>query len=511
MSTHEITPLEVSTPDGPILVLSGKDREKMRRMIAEKKALPRHYQAKLLADVSRFRRIRWSRQTGKSYSMALDSVLLGGETNKNVMQLSASADLTKELMLKTAFHAEVIGGIAGEMQREILRGGMDETLYVDSDGIKITQTTVTLNNGARIIGRPANPRTARGFTAHVKLDEFAMHKDSDEIWAAAFGSISSDQSLRLDVGSTPKGKKGRFYQICQAKTIEEGGIWSDHTLTIHQAIAQGLPNVNAAELQEALDDDQLWNQEYLVEFVDEADAFLSYELIRTCEHEGLHVARVSAARTDSDEEIVERLRLAKLIDLLAIGTGELFLGIDIGRRRDLTVFWILEKVGGVYWARGVIELHTMPFRHQQALAEAIMGQLNIRRCCGDETGIGMMLMENLTHRFGASRVEPITFTEANKARLAEHLRPKFEEQAARIPIDKRIREDLHGIKKSEGPGGHVRYAGDKSGSKSGVHPDHFWGLALGINAAEAAPVYEFTPGVTVHLVKRAAMDKGVMI
>lgn len=34
----------------------------------------------------------------------------------------------------------------------------------------------------RIIGLPANPETARGFTGDVLLDEFAMHAFDREIW-----------------------------------------------------------------------------------------------------------------------------------------------------------------------------------------------------------------------------------------------------------------------------------------------------------------------------------------
>src|SRR5690606_39045036 len=41
---------------------------------------------------------------------------------------------------------------------------------------------VELPNGTRITSLPANPDTARGFSANVYLDEFAFHQDSKKIW-----------------------------------------------------------------------------------------------------------------------------------------------------------------------------------------------------------------------------------------------------------------------------------------------------------------------------------------
>ena len=46
----------------------------------------------------------------------------------------------------------------------------------------------------RIIGLPADPQTARGFTGDVLLDEFAMHAFDREIWAAMFPTAHRGRS-----------------------------------------------------------------------------------------------------------------------------------------------------------------------------------------------------------------------------------------------------------------------------------------------------------------------------
>ena len=65
----------------------------------------------------------------------------------------------------------------------------------------INALEVILPNGSKITAIPANPDTARGFSANVFLDEFAFHKDSREIWKALFPVISAGWKLRV-VSST---------------------------------------------------------------------------------------------------------------------------------------------------------------------------------------------------------------------------------------------------------------------------------------------------------------------
>jgi phage FluMu gp28-like protein len=496
-----------STPQGNIVKLTKAQREKIKRSMDDAGFSPREYAQKFLGDKSRFRRARWSRQTGKTTNIAQDNVLTAGRTNRDVMNLSASADQTKELMLRVAVFAEIFHGVAGEIQREILAGTLDETLYVDDDKVRITQTTVALPGGQRMIGRPANPRTARGFSMHTRLDEFSMHHDQKAIWQAAFPSITSNEALTLVVSGTPNGKGDKFFDICTAPSTEEGGIWSDHTVTIYDAVAQGL-NVDPEVLHELAGDEDTWRQEYLVEFIDEATAFLTYDMISACQHEGLKVIhRLEPVKVDGKD--VLDYDLATLLPIESLTGGSLYMGIDIGRRRDLTVLWIWEIVGNIAWTRAQIELSKVPFRIQEKMAHDLIGGYEIRRTCVDETGIGMMLAEGLKTDFGEARVEPLSFTEAVKQQLAEGMRPKFEDRLCRIPIDKKVREDLHGITKLTTAGGHVRYLGERSGKAGVIHPDRFWAAALGLHAAEAPPVTQFVMGQTAFTLPR--LSEGVMI
>lgn len=468
--------MAAATPEPAVLPAATRDA--IKRAVDDGRLFaPRPYQADRLASESRFNLDNWSRQTGKSFTAGVDSVLLAGATATLVMQLSASLDQTKELMLKTAIAAEAVMGVAGEIQREVMSGALDETLYVEdldggggtSGGIRITQTVIDLGGGVRIVGRPANPRTARGFSGHVKLDEFGMHLDPDEIWAAAAPSITSDPRLRLDVMSTPGIRTDdKFAQLCLG--AERGdNDFAYRRVTIHDAIADGL-DADADELKRQLGDEDRWRREYLCEFVDEAGALLTYDLIRGCQHEGLTKA------LPADPRHWDEAGLGWNPD-----EGTLYAGIDFGRRHDLTVIWLGQMLGDVLWTRAIVELRNVDFTQQLDLIELILGTLPVRRACVDQTGMGEAPVDILVRRFG-SKVEGVKFSAPVKAELAEPFRGRFQDRLIRVPIDATLTEDLHSIRKSVTAAGNVRYLGERTADG---HADRFWAGALCNHAAKA--------------------------
>ena len=81
----------------------------------------------------------------------------------------------------------------------------------------LRQLEITLPNGVRIIGLPANPLTARGHTGDVFLDEFAMHAADDAIWASLFPTLlRGDDDLNL--ASLPLGWcRPMGFQVIQSR------------------------------------------------------------------------------------------------------------------------------------------------------------------------------------------------------------------------------------------------------------------------------------------------------
>jgi phage FluMu gp28-like protein len=397
------------------------------------------YQKRWIEDRAQKKIWLASRQIGKSFTLSLEAVDEASRTKCVNLILSASLRQSKEVMQKVYAHLRVLKALSPAI-----------------DTNNETKEEVELPNGSRIISLPASPDTVRGFSGNVFLDEFAFHGSPEDIWRAMYPTITRGYKIR--VSSTAQGKN-LFYRIWS----EEGNGFSRHLTDIYMAKEQGL-KVDIDELKKGCMDPDTWAQEFECQFLDEASAYITYDMITACENDA----------ADMDLHLTER------------PMGEFYLGVDIGRKKDLTVFWLWEKLGDVFWTRMVRVLLNTSFRVQQDFLFHLMDGgfgPHVRRACVDATGIGAQMAEEARDNFG-SRVEPVVFTGAVKEDLAVTMRRKFEDRRVRIPADRDIREDIHAVKKISTPAGNIRF--DAERTELG-HADRFWAAALGLHAGDGAP------------------------
>ena len=319
------------------------------------------YQRRWFDDRSRFKLGKFARQTGKTFTTTLECV---DDSFEHVVKqartrwviLSRGERQAKEAMDEgVKVHAKAYGLTFDEYQTE----------YTVGD-VKYSALEVAFPHGSKITALPANPDTARGFSANVFLDEFAFHKDSGAIWKALFPVISAGWKLR--VTSTPNGKSGKFYELDTA--ADE--TWSRHSVDIYQAVADGLPR-DIDELRAGLADEDAWSQEYELKYLDEASAWLSYELITSCE---------DPRAGDPD----------------GYQGGPCYVGVDIGLRHDLWVCQVLEEVGDVLWDRERIELKREKFATHDAALDEVMSRYRVARVNKDQTGMGEKPVEDAKRR-----------------------------------------------------------------------------------------------------------------
>jgi phage FluMu gp28-like protein len=314
---------------------------------------------------------------------------------------------------------------------------------------------VTFPRGSKITALPANPDTARGFSANVFLDEFAFHKDSQAIWRALFPVVSAGHKLR--VTSTPNGKANKFYEL---DTGADDDGWFRHVVDIYQAVADGLPR-DIEALRAAIGDEDAWAQEFELKYLDEASAWLSYELITACED-------------------------AAAGDPAGYQGGPCFVGRDIGRRNDLHVIYVCEQIGDVLWERERIEQKRATFAAMDAAFDDVMTRYRVARACIDQTGMGEKVVEDAQARWG-SRVEGVLFTGPNKLILATAGKEAFEDRRIRIQEgDPKLRADLHKLRKVASATGAPRFVAERDDD----HADRTWALFLAIHAA-AGPIAEY--------------------
>ena len=396
------------------------------------------YQAEWLADDSRYKIGMWSRQTGKSFATACEAVVdcVFLRPGQHWVVLSAGERQALEWMRKARFWVE-----AFQKAVHIVEPKYTEMLHA-SDA-SLSKSEIQFENGSRITAIPANPDTARGYSCNVILDEFAIHEKPAEIWAAIFPSLTSPHGglKKLRIVSTPKGRGNKF-----ADLWEHNDNYSCHKVTIEDAVRMGL-KVNIEELKAGVDDPDIWAQEYMCEFIDSTSVLLPYEMIGKCESSNI--------------------------------ADPLYIGMDVGRSKDLSVIVTAAKLGDVLSVLSVDELRNSPFNDQlDVLLGKALGK-RVRRVCIDSTGIGAMLAEEAARK-GGGKFEGVPFTVASKGEMYGLMRRKFEERSVRIPVSRDLREDLHAVQRVVSTGGNVTYSAPRNADG---HSDRAAALALCIRAA----------------------------
>ena len=424
------------------------------------------YQQRWVVDQARFKIGMFARQTGKTFcatfEIAKDCQVadLSGKRIRWVI-LSRGERQAKEAMEEgVKRHCQALGALVTARADDYQSGGASyRALEVEFPG------------GSRITALPANPDTARGFSSNVFLDEFAFHQDSRKIWMALFPVISAGHKLR--VVSTPNGKGNKFYNLMTGKD----DAWSRRSVDIYQAVADGLPR-DIDALRAAIGDPDAWAQEYELKWLDEASAWLPYDLISSCEDEDAGCSQL-------------------------YGGGPCFLGVDIAARNDLFVIWVDELVGDVLWCREIITGKRISFAGQAELLADCFRRYNVVRCCMDQTGMGEAPVEAARRRHG-SRVEGVLFTAANKLVLATLGKEQFEDRRCRVPIDPQVRADLHKPKKVVGPTGTPRFIAE---SDAQGHADRAWAKFLAASAAHAPRAdYAYMPVAPRKNIMRPDLD-----
>ncbi len=242
----------------------------------------------------------------------------------------------------------------------------------------LKSATITFPGGSRVIAVPGQPDTVRGFSANVLLTEFAFFEQPDATWRAILPSITNplrggEKKVRLI--TTPNGIGNKAHDIwiknfhpvgrdsvapsnvpplvpsepsahseIQADhsplTTSHSPTWSCHFVNIYTAAIDGLP-VQVEQLRAALDDPDGWAQEFECQFLDVQCTLLPYELITSCES-------------------IEATASVPPAYWQTVPPFPIVMGLDFGRRHDLTVAWSLAQLGDVRQTIEVLEMERTP-------------------------------------------------------------------------------------------------------------------------------------------------------
>lgn len=446
--------------------------------------------------------LHWSRQIGKSFTLAswaVDRILDKLKTNDSwlVTVLSNSRDNGAEFVIKAQDVCNKLGVVMEQS---------DDSPDLVYDNMKM-EVRITLKvDGITRTGRikvlAANPRTARGFSGDLILDEFAFHENSAAIWEAAEPILSSNPEFLCRISSTGNGKHNMFFRMASGAGPNDGTLFTSTAgfkvcrVTRTEAWKMGVKiydaNTRAPITPEAARaaalDKRAYDQNYECKFNDENMCLLTNELIQQALREGIPI----------DEQAWSAVSIARMYR----AEGNLYLGQDVGRHHDLSVQVVGEKRGNELKVIGMLRMAGMRLPDQQKQL-AIVGKLpKFRAGLIDMTGLGLGLVEYAQEEpWGRIKIQGINFAttepindhlqrEGRKvptARVTENmataLLSRFEDKSISIEVemDTQAIEDLRKPERITSPGGRTSIAAvrDEAG-----HADHFWGFALMIRAAE---------------------------
>lgn len=430
------------------------------------------YQAAWIDDQSRLKMMEKSRQIGISWGTADAAVERTAPAEATVDQwVSSRDDLQARIFLEDCKRfARMYDAAARDLG----------FLLIDEEK-KISAYVLAFSNGRRIHSMSSNPDAQAGKKGGRVLDEFALHPDPRKLYSIAYPGIT--WGGQLEIISTHRGSANFFNELIE--DVRHRGNprgFSLHTVTLADALDQGFlyklqQNLPQSDERQEMDEAEYFDfirsgcateeqflQEYMCVPADDEGAFLTYDMIAACEYRADEDWQMTANGTSPDGRSM----------------NELYLGVDVGRVNDLTVFWLVERVSGTYYTRLLRCLQSVTFAAQEDEFYRLLETPGLRRCCVDSTGLGMQFAERAAEKYGTYRVEGVRFTAPVKEELAYPVRSAFEDKAVRIPRDDAVRGDLRGIRKTVTGAGNIRFEADSGPSG---HSDRFWALALALHAA----------------------------
>ena len=432
---------EISVPDDPVEFC-----QKWFRFT------PTEYQAKLLRDKNKRIVVRWSRQAGKTTTLALRAIWFALKHPKT-LTLIVAPSLRQSMIL-----ADRLQDFLTSLPQSSRKATID----------KLQRTVIRFKNGSRIVALPNSPQLLRGYTAHQCItDEAAFFREDDLVFYNVLMPMLSTTDGTLIVSSTPWSTDSVFYRMCMNPE------YSQHVVTWEDVVKAGLTKRDFIEEMRVSIPAERFQREFESKFVEDIDAWLTQSLIASC--------------IDSELQPFEFHDCPQ---------GDFYVGVDFGKQQDYSVVVVVQKFSNIL---KLVHVHRFPLNTEYASVIGYIKSLQdrwktIREVYADVTGVGGYIVEDM-QKSGITSVTGITFTLQSKEDMATVLREKMRVKEFLIPYEPvRKRQDIDlcaelNVEKYElMKTGHIRFS-----HPEGSHDDVFWATALAVYAARYTPFKPPTP------------------
>ena len=276
---------------------------------------------------------------------------------------------------------------------------------IDMKGVQAMR--IQFNNGCNLYVLSSSVDAVVGKRGHFYLDEFAIHKDAEQLYSIA--EPCTTWGFTLTIFSTHRSKQTFFYKLCDR--IRKGEIPGGRlmTVTLQHVLDEGyLDRINARKVasnQPIYPNNEAFYEEKKQKSSSEAMFLQEYMCIP---------ADAEAVQAITEDDLRRIMRPQIDIFKNPRSTARYYAGIDVGRNRDLTVFWVVEDCSTstqpLLITRYVETMSKTRFPEQESKLAALLKKWKPRKCLIDGTNVGEGLAEALEERFSCCEKIKITRT-----------------------------------------------------------------------------------------------------
>lgn len=455
------------------------------------------WQDQYIRSMARFTAIVKSRRVGWSFICSLKGLIKAMDPDRIGYTKQFVSYNEEDALEKISYAKQFYESMPDcDAKKKLITDNKSMLCFQDKNGI--TQS--------RLISIPCRPPRGKG--GDISLDEYAIYnaKMQKLVYDAALPVISRGGTIEM--GSSPLGKIGQFYEILTDKTTydyERYNIpwWFCRDLCVDVPTAVKIaPSLSTVERVETFgtkiikqifqnNDFETFRQEYECDFIDSSESYIPLDLIYA-NTPGKRDSDIdlSACEKMSDDEYWEYNRgidfqAYKDIDTAILNYrpevhGEtLYLGFDVGRVHDATAIFLIGKMpDGRKRDFARIELRNVEFEAQENMILQAYKELPIYRGRMDMTGIGRPVYEKLHKKLG-DRLEGVIFTPEEKEIMAIDVKRGLEQREFLLSNDKEFHRQIHSIKRTSNGGKYFRYDAERNDKG---HSDSFWAWALANSA-----------------------------
>lgn len=405
------------------------------------------YQKQVFNDKSNFIICLMSRQCGKSFTIASKAVYKSITTPNNLTII-----------------VSVNQRSADELLRKVKQWALACKTFSDLVDYSENASSVTFNNGSRVVSLPANPASLRGWSGDVILDEFAMIENDEEIFQAVLPVITSKMNGKqktLTICSTPTSLDTQFAKIWHT----EDSQWSKYRYDIYECVEQGL-QADPELLKEIVNDDLVFETEYLCKFASGAGTAFPTEWLNDIAY-----------------------------DELPLG-GKYYLGFDVARRNDFSALVVCYGKDKDLYVVDIIKLKDTQYSEQLKIVEQLNGKYKFFAGYTDAVGIGNMIAEEIQKNVNA-KIKGYSWNGTNKPILHDNLRTLIQNRNFYVnpELVDLVKNDFAKVRRYISSTGKISYSAPHS--KDG-HSDVTSGIVLALEAMRSNPISFANPQPGQH-------------